>query len=261
MSAPRLICRFLLPDDLDARWGEVVEGVLREVIVREGEAVHGDELELGSVRLLPPTEGGRVFGIGRNYAEHVEELNPGWSAPEPLVFMKPDSALLGAGQALRLPAGIERVDYEGELALVIGRGGRRIPEERALDHILGVTCANDISARDLQQSDGQWIRAKGFDGFCPLGPWVARGLDPRDLALRTRLNGAMVQDARSSAMIHGPARLVAFLSSFCTLRPGDVVLTGTPAGVGPLKPGDHVCVEVEGVGLLETPVVAEGDST
>jgi len=258
VSAPRLICRFLLPEDLDARWGTVEDGMVRKVRVEDGEAVQGPGHGLGEVRLLPPTEGGRVFGIGRNYAEHVAELNPGWSAPEPLVFMKPDSALLAPGAPLRLPEGIGRVDYEGELALVIGRGGRRISEERALAHVLGVTCANDISARDLQQSDGQWIRAKGFDGFCPLGPWVVRDLDPRDLQLRTRLNGRVVQEARSSAMIHGPARLVAFLSTFCTLRPGDVILTGTPAGVGPLAPGDHVSVEVEGVGLLETPVVADG---
>jgi 2-keto-4-pentenoate hydratase/2-oxohepta-3-ene-1,7-dioic acid hydratase in catechol pathway len=253
------ICRFHLQDDTTHRWGLVEDECVREWRLEDGSAVTGAEHALADVVLLPPTEGGRVFGIGRNYAEHIQELNPGWSAPEPLVFMKPDSALLGAGQALLLPAGLGRVDYEGELALVIGRGGRRIPEELALEHVLGLTCANDISARDLQQKDGQWIRAKGFDGFCPLGPWVSRGADPGDLGLKTWLNGRLVQEARTSQMIHSPARLVAFLSSFCTLRPGDVILTGTPAGVGPIAPGDQLRVEVEGVGVLETPVLADPD--
>lgn len=254
------ICRFHDAADPTPRWGLVEGEEVLEWRLEAGEAVHGAARPLAEVTLLPPTEGGRVFGIGRNYAEHIEELNPGWSAPEPLVFMKPDSALLGAGQPLRLPAGLGRVDYEGEMALVIGRGGRRIPEESALEHVLGLTVANDISARELQQKDGQWIRAKGYDGFCPVGPWVARGVDPSDLALRTWHNGRLVQDARTSSMLHSPARLVAFLSSFCTLRPGDLILTGTPAGVGAIRPGDRLRVELEEVGVLETPVLAEEEN-
>ncbi|MFA7330887.1 MAG: fumarylacetoacetate hydrolase family protein [Candidatus Delongbacteria bacterium] len=255
------ICRYHTPKDPTPRWGQVEGEQVREWSLVDGEPSMGKGVSLHKVILQPPTDGGRIFGIGRNYAEHIQELNPGWSAPEPLVFMKPDSALLGAGQPLKLPAEIGRVDFEGELALVIGRGGRRIPEETALEHVLGVTCANDISARDLQQKDGQWIRAKGFDGFCPLGPWVLRGLDPGDLLLRTWRNDVLIQEARTSQMLHSPARLVAFLSSFCTLRPGDVILTGTPAGVGPIAVGDRLRVELEGVGVLETPVVAdEGES-
>lgn len=248
------ICRWCLPDDPSPRWGVVEDEC---VWLWEPEANGGltEMHPLAEVRLLAPAGPCRVFGIGRNYAEHIQELNPGWSHPEPLVFMKPDSALCGHGEAIHLPAGIGRVDFEGELALIVGRGGRHIRREEALGHLLGVACANDISARDLQKSDGQWIRAKGHDSFCPLGPWIAKGLDPMDLAIRTWKNGQLVQEARSSQMLHAPDALIAYLSSFCTLQPGDVILTGTPAGVGPLEAGDRIRVEIEGVGALENPVV------
>lgn len=250
------ICRYRLAVDETPRWGRVEDGVVLPW-QPEGDLPGGEALPLEAVTLLAPLVGSRVFGIGRNYAEHIAELNPGWSQRAPLVFMKPDSALIGPGEPIRLPEGIGRVDYEGELALVIGRGGRHIPEARALEHLLGLCCANDLSARELQESDGQWIRAKGHDGFCPLGPWIVTGLDPADLAIRTWLNGGLVQDSRSSLMLRPPAALISFISSFCTLRPGDLILSGTPAGVGPLAPGDRVRVEIEGVGALENPVLAE----
>ncbi|MDP2359398.1 MAG: fumarylacetoacetate hydrolase family protein [bacterium] len=252
------ICRFQHPADGEARWGLVAEDLVREW--RPGGGAprgEGAEHPLAGLTLLAPVAGGRIFGIGRNYADHIKEVNPGWSQPEPLVFMKPDSALIGPGAPIVLPAGAGRVDYEGELALVIGRGGRRLSITEAAGHILGVTCANDVSARDLQQRDGQWIRAKGHDSFCPLGPWIETEAPAADLLIETWLNGRCVQRERSGAMLHGPAQLVAHISTFCTLRPGDIILTGTPAGVGPLAPGDRVRIEIEGVGALENPVAAE----
>jgi 2-keto-4-pentenoate hydratase/2-oxohepta-3-ene-1,7-dioic acid hydratase in catechol pathway len=251
------ICRYRLPGAPDARWGRVEDGAVLPWLPEGGPAAD-PPLPLEAVTLLAPLTGSRIFGIGRNYADHIAELNPGWTSRAPLVFMKPDSALAGPGEPIRLPAGAGRVDYEGELALVIGRAGRHIPEEHALEHLLGLTCANDVSARELQESDGQWIRAKGHDSFCPLGPWIVTDLDPADLGLRTWLNGRLVQDSRSSLMLRPPAALISFLSSFCTLRPGDLILSGTPAGVGPLQHGDRVRVEVEGVGALENPVEDEG---
>lgn len=216
-------------------------------------AVHG----LDTIRLLPPVARGRVFGIGRNYSEHIRELNPGWSQETPLVFMKPDTALCAHGQAVVLPRGVGRVDYEGELAAVVGHALRRVSAGEALEGLLGYTIANDISARELQRSDGQWTRAKGYDTFCPLGPWLETELDPADLGIRTWLNGSLVQEGRTSQMLRSLPELVSWLSGFCTLLPGDVILTGTPAGVGPLAAGDTVRVEVEGIGSLENPVEDE----
>ncbi len=212
---------------------------------------------LAEVRLLPPVSRGRVFGIGRNYSEHIRELNPGWSQEAPLVFMKPDTALCGHGQPILIPAGIGRVDYEGELAAVVGQPMRRVSADEALDGLLGYTVANDVSARELQRSDGQWTRAKGYDSFCPLGPWIETELDPADLGIRTWLNGRPVQEGRTSQMLRSLPELIHFLSGFCLLLPGDVILTGTPAGVGPLAPGDRIRVEVEGIGSLENPVESE----
>jgi 2-keto-4-pentenoate hydratase/2-oxohepta-3-ene-1,7-dioic acid hydratase in catechol pathway len=247
------ICRFR-PGDGPVLVGRVEGDQLLDL--EEGQPT-GRQHSLAQVTLLPPVARGRVFGIGRNYSEHIRELNPGWSQETPLVFMKPDTALCGHGQAIRLPAGIGRVDYEGELAAVVGHALRRIPPSEALEGLLGYTVANDISARELQRSDGQWTRAKGYDTFCPLGPWIETELDPADLGIRTWLNGKLVQEGRTSWMLRSLPELVSWLSGFCTLLPGDVILTGTPAGVGPLAPGDTVRVEVEGIGSLENPVEGE----
>jgi 2-keto-4-pentenoate hydratase/2-oxohepta-3-ene-1,7-dioic acid hydratase in catechol pathway len=210
---------------------------------------------------LAPSEPSKIICIGLNYVEHVREsltVAPGTGAPpaEPLFFFKPPSAVLAPGGAIVKPAGLERLDPEGEMALVIGRRAWRVSEGEALACVAGVTCFNDVSARDWQKRDSQWSRAKGSDTFAPYGPCVALGLDPRDLALELAVNGETRQRARTSGMHFGPAFLVSWLSRFVTLEPGDVIATGTPAGIAPIEPGDVVSVTVEGVGTLSNPVVA-----
>ncbi|HEY6194637.1 MAG TPA: fumarylacetoacetate hydrolase family protein [Candidatus Eisenbacteria bacterium] len=210
---------------------------------------------------LAPCEPTKIVCIGLNYVEHVREsltVAPGATAPpaEPLFFFKPPSAALAPGAAIVKPAGLERLDPEGEMALVIGRRARRVSEAGALGHVAGVTCFNDVSARDWQKRDSQWSRAKGSDTFAPFGPCVALGLDPRDLALELSVNGETRQRVRTSGMHFGPAFLVSWVSRFVTLEPGDVIATGTPAGIAPIEPGDVVSVSIEGVGTLSNPVVA-----
>lgn len=216
-----------------------------------------ETLPLTEVRLLAPIIPSKVICIGRNYVEHAEELGSEVPA-EPLMFMKPSTAVIGPEDPIRLPPESKRVDHEGELAVVIGRPCRRVSEEEAPAFILGYTCGNDVTARDLQKKDGQWTRAKGFDSFCPLGPWVETDLDLSDLEISTRVNGEVRQRGRTSAMIFPPPLLVAYVSRVMTLLPGDVILTGTPSGVGPLSQGDRVEVEVEGIGVLANGVTSGG---
>lgn len=219
-------------------------------------AAAGPPRSAAGLRLLPPCLPSKIVGVGRNYREHAAELDHPLPA-EPLLFLKPPSALLAPGADIRLPAASRRVDYEGELAVVIGREARHVPEDRALDYVLGFTCANDVTARDLQASDVQFTRAKGFDTFCPVGPCIAVGLPLDGLVVETRVNGAPRQSAPVSRMIFPVARLVSFISSVMTLLPGDLIVTGTPAGVGPLSPGDEVTVGIEGVGRLTNRVAAD----
>jgi 2-keto-4-pentenoate hydratase/2-oxohepta-3-ene-1,7-dioic acid hydratase in catechol pathway len=216
----------------------------------------GERVPLAEARLLAPViPRSKVLCIGRNYAEHAAEM--GHELPvEPLVFLKPNTSVIGPGDPIRIPVDAGTVHYEGELAVVIGRICRDVPAAKASDVIFGYTCANDVSARDWQKSDGQWWRAKGSDTFCPLGPVIATGLDPSDLVLRTRRDGELVQDGRTSQMIRSVPELVAFVSSAMTLLPGDILLTGTPAGVGPIAPGQSIEVEIEGIGTLTNPVRA-----
>ncbi|RKS75083.1 2-keto-4-pentenoate hydratase/2-oxohepta-3-ene-1,7-dioic acid hydratase in catechol pathway [Actinomadura pelletieri DSM 43383] len=217
----------------------------------------GQRLPLADVRLLAPILPSKVIAIGKNYADHVSEMGGGEPPAEPVVFSKPSTAVIGPGEAIAYPQKLsERVDFEGELAVVIGRMCREVPASRAADVILGYTCANDVTARDLQAKDGQWTRAKGFDTFCPLGPWIETEADPADLAITTTVNGAVRQDARTSLLLHDVPTLVEYVSQVMTLLPGDVILTGTPAGVGPLEIGDEVTVIVENVGTLTNRVVA-----
>ncbi len=215
----------------------------------------GERVPLDDARLLAPViPRSKVLGIGRNYAAHAAEL--GNEVPDrPMVFLKPNTSVVGPGDPIVLPAQSGEVHYEGELAVVIGRLCRDVPEERVSEVVVGYTCANDVTARDLQRSDGQWWRAKGFDTFCPLGPYLVTDLDPADLRVATRLDGEIVQDGRTSQMVFDVATLVAFVSSAMTLLPGDVLLTGTPAGVGPMTAGQRVEVEIEGIGVLSNPVV------
>ncbi|GAA0212689.1 fumarylacetoacetate hydrolase family protein [Saccharothrix mutabilis subsp. mutabilis] len=213
----------------------------------------GRKWPLADVRLLAPFLPPKIVCVGRNYAEHAAEL--GNEVPEnPLIFLKPNTAVIGPNAEIKLPAVSERVDFEGELAVVVGVGGRDIPAARARQSILGYTIANDVTARDLQKTDGQWTRAKGFDTFCPLGPWVETEFDPTDVAIRTTVDGELKQDSRTSLLVHDIPALIEYISSVMTLRPLDVILTGTPAGVGPITAGQSVSVTVEGLGTLTNPV-------
>jgi 2-keto-4-pentenoate hydratase/2-oxohepta-3-ene-1,7-dioic acid hydratase in catechol pathway len=208
------------------------------------------------VRLLAPVLPSKVVAVGRNYAEHAREM--GHEVPtDPVIFLKPSTSVIGPDDAIVRPEGVGRVDYEGELAVIIGKLVRRLGSAEAIQAVLGFTCANDVTARDLQRSDVQWTRGKGFDTFCPLGPWIETDLDSSDLAVHTLVNGEPRQQARTSQLEHGVADLLAFVSRVMTLLPGDVLLTGTPAGVGPLEVGDRVEVEIEGIGVLANDVVAE----
>jgi 2-keto-4-pentenoate hydratase/2-oxohepta-3-ene-1,7-dioic acid hydratase in catechol pathway len=197
-----------------------------------------------------PPRPSKIVGVGRNYRDHAAELGNAVPDAEPLLFLKAPSSLVVDGGDIVLPPESARVDYEGELALVIGHRVKSWPQERWLDALAGVCCANDVSARDLQKRDGQFTRAKSFDTFCPVGPAIAVGVDPSDLAIETRVNGEVRQSSRTSQMVFPPAFLLAYISRMMTLFPGDLILTGTPAGVGPLSPGDRVEVEIEGIGVL-----------
>jgi 2-keto-4-pentenoate hydratase/2-oxohepta-3-ene-1,7-dioic acid hydratase in catechol pathway len=214
----------------------------------------GASHRVADVRLLAPVLPSKVVAVGKNYAEHAREMG-GEPPAEPVLFLKPSTAVCGHGDPVRYPAALtKRVDYEGELAVVIGRLCRDVPASQAAGVIFGYTCANDVTARDLQSRDGQWARAKGFDTFCPLGPWIETELDPADVELTTLVNGDVRQRARTSQLLHDVPALVAFASSVMTLLPGDVLLTGTPAGVGPLTIGDEVSVTIENIGTLTNPV-------
>jgi 2-keto-4-pentenoate hydratase/2-oxohepta-3-ene-1,7-dioic acid hydratase in catechol pathway len=221
----------------------------------ESVRLSGSRYPLVDVRLLAPVLPSKVVAIGRNYADHVREMG-NEPAAEPVIFLKPSTAVIGPRDPIAYPVQLsERVDFEGELAVVIGRLCREVPADRVPDVIFGYTCANDVTARDLQARDGQWARAKGFDTFCPLGPWIQTDLDPADLELTTIVNGEIRQNARTSQLLHGVTELVTYVSAVMTLLPGDVLLTGTPAGVGPLKEGDEVSVTIENIGTLTNGVI------
>lgn len=216
----------------------------------------GLEVALNEVNLLTPCTPSKVVCIGINYEDHVKEM--GSELPdEPLIFLKPSTAVIGLGEAIVYPSATHNLHYEGELAVVIKQEAHRIKAEDAEDYILGFTCALDITARDLQKSDGQWSRAKGFDTFCPLGPAIASKVDYQNLRIVTKVNGEVRQDASTSQMVFKIPQLLEAITAVMTLLPGDVVLTGTPAGVGPLQPGDEVSVTIEGIGTLTNHVVRQ----
>ncbi|MBI5840577.1 MAG: fumarylacetoacetate hydrolase family protein [Chloroflexi bacterium] len=212
---------------------------------------------LADVKLVPPCEPTKILCVGRNYVEHAKEM--GNDVPKvPLVFMKPPSAIIANGETVLLPQQSKQIEHEAELVVVIGKRGRHIKTEEAKNHILGYTIGNDVTARDLQKTDGQWTRAKGFDTFCPFGPWIDTDFDPADAVVTCRVNGQMRQMASTRDMVFNVPTLIAYISSFTTLEPRDLIFTGTPAGVGELKNGDEVVVEIEGLGVLKNPVKAEG---
>jgi 2-keto-4-pentenoate hydratase/2-oxohepta-3-ene-1,7-dioic acid hydratase in catechol pathway len=218
----------------------------------------GDRWSLSDVRLLAPILPSKVVAVGRNYAEHVKEMGVVDKPPDaPLIFLKPSTSVIGDGDFIRLPPDTSEVHYEAELAAVIGRPARDVSVDDALSHVLGYAAANDVTARDQQRADTQWTRGKGHDSFCPLGPWIETVLDPSDLRIVARVNGDVRQDSRTSQMVHSVATLISYMSAVMTLLPGDVILTGTPAGVGPIVAGDTVSIEIEGIGVLTNPVRAK----
>lgn len=213
-------------------------------------------LPLSAVRLLPPVEPGKILCIARNYAAHAKEHDS--PVPDvPMLFLKPPSSLIADGETILLPPQSQLIEHEAELAVVIGQQGRWISHDHALEHVFGYTIANDVTARDLQRRDGQWGRAKGFDTFCPIGPWIETDYDPADSLITCNVNGEMRQMASTRDMVFSIRQLIAFLSSVMTLEIGDIILTGTPAGVGPLLPDDQVEIIIEGIGTLHNPVQAE----
>jgi len=241
--------------------------------ILDGETVHaasGDPFDgglapgevvgsLADVTLLPPVRPGKIVCVGLNYAAHVTENDPTRKVPdEPVLFMKPQSSLIGHGGTIEIANLDHNTDYEAELALVIGKTARDVSEADAMDHVFGFTAGNDVSDRVLQKKDGQWVRAKGFDTYCPLGPCIETDLDVSDLKVESRLNGEVRQSQTTASMIFKPHFLISYISRVMTLDPGDVILTGTPEGVGPMKPGDTIEVEVGGVGVLRNRVAARG---
>ena len=215
----------------------------------------GESAPLEAVRLLAPAEPSKVLCIGKNYADHVREMGGDVPPARPMLFLKPPTSVVGPGDDIVRPGDSDQVDYEGELAVVIGRRCAHVPPAEALSYVFGYTCANDVTARDHQRADGQWTRAKGHDTFCPLGPWIETELDPSDLAISTTLDGEPRQSSRTKLLLHDVPTLLAYMSDAMTLLPGDVVLTGTPAGVGPMLAGQSVTVTIEGIGALTNPVV------
>ena len=211
---------------------------------------------LVDVKLLAPSEPTKIVCVGRNYVEHAKEL--GNEVPKvPLIFLKPASSIISNGETIILPPQSAQVEHEAELVIVIGKRGRHVTAENAKKIILGYTVGNDVTARDLQKSDGQWTRAKGFDTFCPFGPWIDTDFDPSDAVITCRVNGQMRQMASTRDMVFNVGVLIAFISSIMTLEPGDLIFTGTPAGIGELKDGDEVSVEIEGLGIMKNKVKAE----
>jgi 2-keto-4-pentenoate hydratase/2-oxohepta-3-ene-1,7-dioic acid hydratase in catechol pathway len=251
------LCRVAI--DGVAHWGVVTDDQI-ELIAGDpfcGPASSGVAVPLAGARLLPPAVPSKILAVGQNYRAHAAEMGHAKLPDEPLLFLKAPSALLPPGDPIVRPGGYERVDHEGELCVVIGRRARHVRAADALDYVLGYTILNDVTVRDLQQKDGQFTRAKGFDTFAPCGPWLETDLDPAALRLVTRVNGAVRQDSSTDDMIFSVPELVAFASRVMTLEPGDLFSTGTPSGVGQLWPGDVVEVEIEGIGTLTNPVVAE----
>ncbi len=225
--------------------GEIFEGYF-EI---ENGIIDFEGLRFENVRFLPPVKPEKIICIGLNYMDHAKELN--MELPEePIIFLKPPSAVIGHEDFIELPKQSKRVDYEGELAVIIAKRCKNVSREDALEYVLGYTCFNDVTARDLQRKDGQWTRAKSFDTFAPIGPYVACFKDASNLRIQTRVNGKVVQSSTTSNLIFDVPTLIEFVSSIMTLKRGDVIATGTPAGVGELKHGDIVEVEIENIGTL-----------
>jgi 2-keto-4-pentenoate hydratase/2-oxohepta-3-ene-1,7-dioic acid hydratase in catechol pathway len=234
---------------LDDKVGEIVGNIFGEYRRREAKTPAAD------VRIITPCVPSKIICVGRNYVDHAKEL--GNEVPKvPLLFLKPSSSIIPNGEHVILPPQSNQVEHEAELVVVIGKRGRNITPEQSKDYIFGYTIGNDVTARDLQKIDDQWTRAKGFDTFCSFGPWIDTEFDPSDAVVTCRVNGQMRQMASTRDMVFNVSTLIAYISSVMTLEPGDIIFTGTPAGVGELKNGDVVDVEIEGLGKLSNPVKA-----
>ena len=242
--------------------GIIARGIIQENEIREVTAAtnlyhphySGTTYPLGGVKLLAPCNPSKVVCVGLNYRDHAAELNLDLPTV-PVIFLKPPTAVIGPGDDIILPPMAARVDFEAELAIVIGKKAKGVATAEAAHYILGYTCANDVTARDLQQQDGQWTRAKAFDTFCPLGPWIETAVDPHNLEIRLLINGQEHQRSNTNQLIFSVYELVGFISQVMTLLPGDVILTGTPAGIGPLKPRDEVDVTIADIGTLVNNVI------
>lgn len=211
-------------------------------------------IALADVKLAAPCLPSKAVCIGLNYLDHAQEMKDKLPT-NPLMFLKPSSAVIGDDDNIEYPSLSENLHYEGELAVVIGKTARKVPVARALEYVLGYTCANDVTARDLQHQDGQWTRGKSFDTFMPIGPWIETEIDPGNLAIKSYLNGEIRQSSNTANLIFKVPELISFITEVMTLYPGDVILTGTPAGVGPMQVGDTITVEIEGIGSLTNKVV------
>ena len=240
----------------EPRFG-IVDGP--ELVVLEGHPLvagyqtTGERIPLKEVKLLAPTIPSKIVCIGKNFADHAAEIGEEVTE-EPLIFFKPSSAIVGHGDAIVIPAQSKQVELEAELSLVIGKLAKNVSEEKALDYLWGVTIANDVTARDLQFGDGQWARSKGFDTFCPLGPWVETEFVPDGQVIESRINGEVRQNVAISEMVHKIPFIISYVSKNMTLLPGDIILTGSPAGISVIKAGDIIECEVEGIGILSNPV-------
>lgn len=252
-----LYCRFQAGDA--GGWGIVEDHEVWEVTpdIFDDPRRTGRRFPMNDVRFLAPCLPSKIIAVGLNYKEHIREFDRAEIPGEPLLFLKAPTAVIGPEDPIVIPSCASDVNYEAELGVVISKRGRHIPEEEAADSILGCVCVNDVTARDLQKKDGQWARAKSFDTFAPIGPWIAGGLPYQNLRVEAYLNGRAVQQGHTSQMLFPVTRIVSFVSSVMTLLPGDVISTGTPIGVGPLKAGDVVEIFVEGVGKLRNHVIQE----
>ena len=252
------IVRFQIPDSKKPKYGWLLDDKVGEISGNIfGRYQRKEALTpLSDVKLVHPSEPTKIVCVGRNYVEHAKEL--GNEVPKvPLIFLKPPSSIISNGETILLPPQSAQVEHEAELVVVIGKRGRHVTAENAKKIILGYTIGNDVTARDLQKSDGQWTRAKGFDTFCPFGPWIDTDFDPSDAVITCRVNGQMRQMASTRDMVFNVGVLIAYITSIMTLETGDLIFTGTPAGVGELKDGDEVSVEIEGLGIIKNKVKAE----
>ena len=240
----------------DPRFG-IVDGpelvVLKGHPLVAGYQTTGERIPLKEVKLLAPTIPSKIVCIGKNFADHAAEIGEEVTA-EPLIFFKPSSAIVGHGDAIVIPPQSKQVELEAELCLVIGKLAKNVSEEKALEYLWGVTIANDVTARDLQFGDGQWARSKGFDTFCPLGPWVETEFSPDGQVIESRINGEVRQNVAITEMVHNIPSIISYVSKNMSLLPGDIILTGSPAGISVINSGDLIECEIEGIGILSNPV-------